>query len=60
MPGVSTCLHHAVAVQRKVAPADWPAALKRIPIECRQECERYLRDMQRRMRSAAAAGGQRR
>lgn len=49
------CLHHAVEIQRRVEPRDWPAALARVPEACRAECETYLREIAQRMRAARAA-----
>jgi hypothetical protein len=51
---VRTCLHHAVEIQRHVAPRDWPRALERVPAECRGECEEYLRGIAMRMRAQRA------
>lgn len=50
--GVSLCLHHAVEIQMTKEPRDWPKALDRVPDECRDECEDYLRGIASRMRVA--------
>jgi hypothetical protein len=47
----STCLHHAITLQRRSEPRDWPAALQRVPAECRAECEEYLRGIADRLRT---------
>ena len=55
MTGVSTCLHHALDIQTRIPPREWPAALDRVPAECREECETYLRSIAHRMRVARAS-----
>lgn len=53
--GASTCLHHALAIQRGVAPRDWLRAIQqRVPAECREECETYLRGIAARIRAKRA------
>ena len=47
---VSTCLHHAVEIQRRRPMAEWRAALATVPADCRPECEQYLSDMVARFR----------
>ncbi len=54
MTYVSTCLHHALEIQTRIPPREWPAALERVPAECREECETYLRSIAQRMRVARA------
>lgn len=52
---VSYHLQHALRIQRDVKPANWPAALERLPEEARGPCEAYLRGIAQRMRNARAA-----
>ena len=52
MTGVSTCLHHALEIQRKFAPKDWGPEIDRIPEGCRDECREYLRGMYQRAKVA--------
>ena len=46
---VSSCLHHALKIQRDVPLKDWPAAIERIPDDCREECRHYLRPIAKRV-----------
>ena len=46
----SDCLGYAVDIERRVAPKDWPEALKEVPAECRSEAEEYLRGIAARIR----------
>lgn len=43
-------LTYAVAIQRDVAPAGWPAALELVPPDRRDHATRYLRGMAARLR----------
>ena len=43
-------LDYAVDIERRVAPKDWPEALKGVPEECRAEAEEYLRGIAARIR----------
>lgn len=54
---ISLCLHHAVDIQRRKAPRDWPQALLSVPEKCRAECEQYLRDIAARLRTVRAIKG---
>lgn len=47
---ISGCLQHAVDIERRCAPKDWPEALKEVPAECRGEAEEYLRGIAARIR----------
>lgn len=40
---MADCLMHAVEIQRRVEPRDWPRAIARVPEACRAEVETYLR-----------------
>ena len=44
------CLGYAVDIERRVAPKDWPEALKGVPAECSAEAEEYLRGIAARIR----------
>ncbi len=48
---------HAVAIQRRHAPKDWPEQLDHVPEECREAVETYLRSIARRMRTVRLARG---
>jgi hypothetical protein len=50
---------HAVAIQRRHPPADWPAQLAQLPETYRSDADRYLRSIARRMRTIRLARGRR-
>lgn len=55
VPSAATGKYWAVLVQQHERPADWPAALERVPEDRRAAAESYLRDIARRMRNARNA-----
>lgn len=53
MSGISEHLHLAVEIQRRYKPAEWAAAIDRLPPEAQEECRVYLRGMYARARLVA-------
>lgn len=53
---ISTCLHHAVEIEMRKQPKDWPAALEQVPVECREECREYLKGIAARIRVIRSMG----
>jgi len=43
--------NHAIAIQRRYKPSDWPAQLSQLPEIYRSDVDRYLRSIARRMRT---------
>jgi hypothetical protein len=49
------CLFYAIEIQRDTAPRDWPRVIaQRVPLECREEVETYLRGIAARIRAKRA------
>jgi hypothetical protein len=54
---ISVCLHHAIAIQRSKPAKQWGEEIKKIPVECREECAEYLRGIYRRAAHAKVVAG---
>ena len=44
------CLGYAVEIERRRPLREWKQAIEEVPVECRPECEKYLRGMAERIR----------